>query len=98
MISRRAFAMSAAGVDAAASPRRRFAPTRRRPTSAAFMLPVAEELSVSGMADLGTSPCLSAMLTNMFHWPPSFTQLPRMVTTVRSSRSRSAVSRIASRK
>jgi hypothetical protein len=62
------------------------------------MLRVAEELRVSGIAALGTRPYFRAMFTNMFHCPPSFAQLARMVATVRSSMSLSAVEMIASRK
>ncbi len=63
-----------------------------------FICAVADELSVSGIADFGTRPCLRTSATNMFHWPPSPIGSDSRCATVRSSTSRSAVSMIASRK
>ncbi len=73
-------------------------PSRSLLFKIAFIVPVLDELSVSGMALLGTTPYLRSRLTNMFHWPPSLSRLPSNQWTVRSSAGRSAVSRIASRK
>ena len=56
------------------------------------------ELSVSVIADLGTTPCFFTRAANMSHWPPSEIGLCNNQATVRSSTGWSAVSIMASNK
>ena len=63
-----------------------------------FMGAVCDEDSVSGITESGTRPWRATRATNMFHWPPSSDGVESRWATVRSSTSRSLVSRIASRK
>jgi len=82
----------------AGQPRSSNAPWRRTLRRISFIRAVLDELCVSGMTDFGTTPCLATSATNMFHCPPSPATSETRNATVRSSRSLSAVSIIASRK
>ena len=73
------------------------APSRSFHFKIIFIFAVHDELSVSGIAVLGTSPCFFTMLTNMFHWPPSPIGSWSKNATVRSSTGLSAVSMICCR-
>ena len=61
-------------------------------SSRAFIEWVLELEKVSGIAYLGTTPYFETRATNMSHWPPSPIGSASIWCTVRSSRSRSAIS------